>query len=248
MQQIGQEFMEKTQHKHLPASGQRKGLPAPPLELPHDPSQPAIPLPPPKQLGTEPVLLRELIEARRSIRRYADGPISLEELSYLLWCTQGVKEVIPHQATLRTVPSAGARHALETYLLVRRVDELRAGLYRFLAIDHKLAEIATRAGIAEAITDACLGQAFVMTGAVSFIWTAVPYRMAWRYSQRAYRYLHLDAGHVCQNLYLAAESIGCGVCAVAAFDDEALAAALDLDGRQQFPIYLAALGRKASDP
>jgi len=244
MQPIGPEFMEKTRHEHLPVSDQRKGRPAPPLELPHDASKPTVALPPPEDLGVEPVVLGELIEARRSVREYARRPISLEELSYLLWCTQGVKSTVAGQLTLRTVPSAGARHAFETYLLVHRVEHLRPGLYRFLAIDHKLAEVTTAAGVGEAVTDACFGQEFVLTAAATFIWAAVPYRMAWRYSQRAYRYLHLDAGHVCQNLYLAGESIGCGVCAVAAFDDEALAAALGLDGREQFPIYLAALGRK----
>ncbi|MGB2822060.1 MAG: SagB/ThcOx family dehydrogenase [Phycisphaerae bacterium] len=244
MQGIGQEFMEKTRHQFLAVSGQRKGVPAPPLEVPHDASQPTVELPPPNRLEVAPVILRELIEARRSVREYAGLPVSLEELSYLLWCTQGVKEVVPGRVTLRTVPSAGARHAFETYLLVNRVERLAPGLYRFLAVDHQLAEIVTHADIADTVTRACFGQDFVMTGAVTFIWSAVPYRMAWRYSQRAYRYLHLDAGHVCQNLYLAAESVGCGVCAIAAFDDEALAAALGLDGTRQFPIYLASLGRK----
>jgi len=244
MQPIGPEFMEKTRYRHLPPSDQQRHLPAPPLELPRDPSQPTVALPPPTRLESRPLVLRELIERRRSVRQYADRPIRLEELSYLLWCTQGVPQAAGGRARLRTVPSAGGRHAFETYLLVHRVDGLVAGLYRFLAMDHALAEVSTDPRIAEAVTDACLGQDFVRSGAVTFVWSAVPYRMTWRYGQRGYRYLHLDAGHVCQNLYLAAESIGCGVCAVAAFDDEALAAALGLDGRQQFPIYVAAVGRK----
>ena len=68
--------------------------------------------------------------------------------------------------------------------------------------------------------------------------------MSWRYGQRGYRYLHLDAGHACQNLYLAAEAIGCGACAIAAFSDEAVDELLGLDGQSRFTIYLAAVGRR----
>ena len=79
---------------------------------------------------------------------------------------------------------------------------------------------------------------------VVFLWTAVPYRMTWRYGERGYRDLHLDAGHVCQNLYLAAEAVGCGVCAIAAFDDDVMNDLLGIDGNDQFLIYLATAGKK----
>ena len=93
------------------------------------------------------------------------------------------------------------------------------------------------------IVAACLDQGMVTASAVTFIWTAVTYRMAWRYGQRGYRYLHLDAGHVGQNLYLTAEALGLGAVAVAAFDDEAMNAACGLDGAERFVIYLAPVGR-----
>ena len=169
--------------------------------------------------------------------------MTLAELSWLLWCTQGVKEVIPHQATLRTVPSAGARHALESYLLVNRVAGLRPGLYRFVAVGHQLLEIHGPKEAGLLIREACLGQEMVTASAVTFIWTAVIRRMTWRYGARGYRYIFLDAGHACQNLYLAAQEIGCGVCAVAAFDDEAMNRTLNLDGEEQFTLYLATLGK-----
>jgi len=244
MSQIGREFMERTRYDHLPPADQRKGVPAPPLELPRDPSQPVTELPGPAELAIQPLVLRELIERRRSVRKYAAKPLGLAELSYLLWCTQGVKEVVANHATLRTVPSAGARHAFETYLLVNRVESLGGGIYRYLALDHQLATVSVAPDAGERIARACFDQRFVVTGAVTFLWSAVAYRMTWRYSQRGYRYLHLDAGHVCQNLYLAAESIGCGVCAIAAFDDDALNAAVGLDGADEFAIYLAAVGTK----
>jgi SagB-type dehydrogenase family enzyme len=142
------------------------------------------------------------------------------------------------------VPSAGARHAFETYLLVKRVEGLEPGLYRYLAIEHTLIELDLTAELTEQIMHACLEQKQVRNSAVTFMWIAVLERMAWRYSERGYRELHKDAGHVCQNLYLAAEAVDCGACAIGAFDEEQLNRLLKLDGEQLFAIYLASLGKK----
>jgi SagB-type dehydrogenase family enzyme len=121
---------------------------------------------------------------------------------------------------------------------------LAPGLYRFAASEHALVNLEFAADINEQVTHACTDQNQVRTSAATFIWVAVTERMIWRYSQRGYRYLHLDAGHVCQNLYLAAEQIGCGVCAIAAFDDDLLNATLNLDGEKLFAIYVASLGKR----
>ena len=244
MSGIGKEFMEKTQYRYLGRPDQSMGYPNPPLELGAEDTGRIIDLPQPEDVQVHDIGLRRAIEKRTSIRNYSREPLSLEELSYLLWCTQGVKEVVRDVATFRTVPSAGARHALETYILANNVQGLEKGLYRFLPIEHKLAEINMGKDIANQIGHACLDQPFVKTSAATFIWTAVPYRMAWRYGQRGYRYLHLDAGHVCQNLYLSASSVGCGVCAIAAFLDEELNPALGIDGENEFAIYVATVGKK----
>lgn len=241
---IGKTFMERTKYHHMGPSDQMQGRPQPPLELAYDRSKPLIDLPDPQTIDLGHTSLREAIDNRRSVRQYAPKPLTMEELSYLLWCTQGVKGLIERRATLRTVPSAGARHALETYLLANQVEGLNPGIYRFLAIDHQLVPIDTDPGIADPIVAACLGQSFVKTDAVTFFWTAVAYRMKWRYGERGYRYLHIDAGHVCQNLYLSAEAIDCGVCAIAAFNDDQLNHLLGLDGEEQFVIYLATVGKK----
>lgn len=174
---------------------------------------------------------------------YAPASLALAEISYLLWCTQGVMKAT-RGATLRTVPSAGARHAFETYLLANRVEGLTPRLYHFLAGEHALQPRPGTEGIAPALARACLDQEMLETCAVAFVWVAVASRMTWRYGQRGYRYLHLDAGHVCQNLYLAAESLDCGACAIAAFDDDAVNGLLGVDGEEQFAIYLATVGRK----
>ncbi|MHA1954726.1 MAG: SagB/ThcOx family dehydrogenase, partial [Candidatus Heimdallarchaeaceae archaeon] len=161
-----------------------------------------------------------------------------------LWSTQGVKEVREETATLRTVPSAGARHAFETFLLVNNVECLDSGIYRYVALEHKLVEYIFEEGIADKIAKAAYDQNMVKNGSVTFIWVAVPYRMCWRYVERGYRYLHIDVGHVCQNLYLAAGNINAGVCAIGAFYDDPINELLRLDGEEEFVIYLASVGKK----
>jgi SagB-type dehydrogenase family enzyme len=240
----GRKFMEKTKYKYLEKSDQVKGLPQPPLALSPAKDKPVHRLPDPREVPRRAVDIWDAINNRVSVRAYSEEPLSLGELSYLLWCTQGVKEVTDRAATLRTVPSAGARHCFETYVLVNMVEGLKQGLYRFLATEHSLQEVDTDPGIAERVTQACFNQRFVMQSVATFIWTAVAYRMMWRYGERGYRYMHLDAGHVCQNLYLAAEAIGCGACAIAAFHDDALNEVLQIDGVEQFAVYVGVLGKK----
>ncbi len=241
---IGRQFMLETQYRYMPPSAQSQGLPQPPLELPYDVTQRPVDLPAPDALALDPLDLRDLITRRATLRNYAPATVSLEELSLLLWCTQGVKAHRGSYATLRTVPSAGARHAFETLLLVNQVDGLEPGVYRYVASVHKLLRLPLEGDLNARLTKACLNQEQIARSAVTFFWVAVAERMTWRYGERGYRYLLLDAGHVCQNLYLAAEALGCGVCAIAAFDDEALNAALHLDGEVQFAVYVASLGRR----
>ncbi len=242
---IGREVMEKTKYRYLKQSDQDRKLPQPPLEIPPDPDKPVINLPGPETIQVPPLDLRTAIERRRSVRSYARQPISLSELAFLLWCTQGVQRVSGTYATFRTVPSAGARHALETYLLINDVEGLEPGLYRYLALSHRVQQLDTDPTLPIRITKACLDQQFILKSGVTFLWVAVPYRMTWRYSERGYRELHKDAGHACQNLYLSAEAAGCSVCAVAAYDDDAMNAILNINGIDQFLIYLATVGKRA---
>jgi len=243
MNSIGTEFIEKTKFKHLDRSDQFRNLPQPPLEMEYGTTRPVIDLPAPENITIRSFDLRLAIEARRSIRNYSQVPLTIEELSYLLWVTQGVVKVTPG-ATFRNVPSAGARHAFETYLLINNVRDIPEGMYRFLAIDHKLVKINSNPDIADRIMQGCLEQDFIRKSAVTFIWVADVYRMKWRYGERGYRYLHIDAGHACQNLYLGAGSLDCGVCAIAAFSDDYMNDLLDLDGVKQFVIYVATVGKK----
>jgi SagB-type dehydrogenase family enzyme len=244
-EEIGRKFVEKTKYRHVGSSDQQKGLPQPPLELPWDAFAETVELPRREELDVGKVDLAEAVLKRESVREYGPAPLSFKEMRFLLRCTQGVKRVVPGVATFRAVPSAGARHALETYILANRVEGLSPGLYRFLAIERKIVKLSAAGDLAERLTEACLGQSFVKSCAAVFIWVADVYRMTYRYGQRGYRYLYLDAGHVCQNLYLAAEAIDAGVCAIGAFDDERVDKLLGLNGKDQFAIYMATVGKKA---
>ncbi len=241
---IGREFMRKTCYAFLPESPQRQGVPLPPLELAYPADAKLIDLPAPEDIHVPELDLRTAIEQRATLRTYSEGSLTLEELSFLLWCTQGIKRITERPVTFRTVPSAGSRHAFETFMLINRVEGIEPGLYRYIALEHALLRLDAPADINERLTRACHEQNQVRTSAVTFFWVAVVERMTWRYPERGYRYLLLDAGHVCQNLYLAAEAVGCGVCAIAAYDDDQVNAELNLDGEAHFTVYIGSLGKR----
>ena len=243
---IGREFLEKTEYRHLTPSDQKRGVPQPPLQVRLGEGE-VVELPDPQGAADGGASLREAIETRRSLREYSDAPLALAELSYLLWSTQGVSRAIPDRATFRTVPSAGARHAFETILMANRVDGLAAETYQYLALEHRLMRLDSSPGLAGRMAEACLGQKMVQDSAATFVWVADRHRMTWRYGERGVRYLFLDAGHVCQNLYLVAESIGAGACAIGAFDDGRVNELLGLDGFERFVVYLASVGRRVAE-
>ncbi len=135
--------MEKTKYRYLTPQTRKSTCSSRPFELPPDPEKPIFDLPKPETIKVPPRDLRTAIEERHSVRTYAKEPLTLPELAFLLWCTQGVKKVAGTYATFRTVPSAGARHALETWLLINGVEGLEPGLYRYLALSHRLQQVDT---------------------------------------------------------------------------------------------------------
>ncbi len=229
-----------------------EGSPAPLPEKPVPAGAKVIKLPEPGLLPDKQVDFLQLIELRTSQRDYGDKALTLAELSYLLWCTQGVKMPGKKNGSLRNVPSAGARHAFETYLFIQNVEGLRPGLYRFLPFEHMLYPIqrrmddeASAAAWEQFTTDFIASfytQKAVRESAVTFVWSAMQRRLTNQYGMRAYRYLFLDAGHVCQNLYLAAETLKFGTCALGAWSDEKINHILQLDGKEEFAVYAASVG------
>ena len=226
-------------------SDQAKNLPYPALQKPlPEGDLILIDLPEPNpDLPLKPGFHQLLLE-RQSRRKFSGESLSPEELSYLLWATQGVvAQLGMGYASRRTVPSAGARHPFETYLAINRVGELEPGIYRYLPFSHQLYFQEAAENLPELLTAANLGQKFVGNAAVVFAWSCIPYRAEWRYMGYAHKNMLLDAGHVCQNLYLAAEALGLGTCAVGAYDQAAMDALLELDGGDEYTIYLAPVGK-----
>lgn len=161
----------------------------------------------------------------------------------LLWATQGVRSVVHEAAVLRTVPSAGCRHPFETYIAALRIDGLAPALYRYLPLEHGLILEKESEGLAASLVAAAHGQNFVAQAACCFIWSALPARTEWRYAEASYKVIALDAGHVCQNLYLACEAIGAGTCAIAAYRQDLMDELLGVDGDDEFAIYIAPVGK-----
>lgn len=243
----GLNFIQQSENRNLEPSAEGRGIPQPPLEMPYDPEAAIIVLKPVTDLDIPKTDLLSVIESRHTLRRYSNVPLSLDELTFLLWCSQGVRRVTSRPVTMRSVPSGGARHPFETFLVISNVDGLAPGIYRYLAIEHSLLQIAAGSDFAEKISETCLKQSHIRDCPVSFWWCAVPERTTWRYSTRGYRYLLIDAGHICQNLYLAAGAIDCGVCAIGAFDDAGLNAFWNVNGTDQFFVYGATLGKRPAD-
>jgi SagB-type dehydrogenase family enzyme len=224
---------------------QHKGVPAPPVEKPYDSNARRIELSKSDQ-WTQNIDKKDLFSAmsnRRSRRKFTSNELCVDELAFLLWATQGIRRPAGGNLAYRTVPSAGARHSFETYLFVMRVEGIQQGLYRYLPVSNELLFVAEVENMEMRLARACLGQSFVAKGAVTFVWTTIPYRMEWRYSLAAHRVILIDAGHVCQNLYLACEAIAAGTCAVAAYDQELLDKLLNIDGMDEFSVYLAPVGK-----
>ncbi len=223
---------------------QYQGIAPPPVQKPHRQEQKLISLPTQEKWsslrGTD---LLDAISNRKSQRRYRAEVLSLTELSFLLWSTQGIKEELGLGTALRTVPSAGCRHPFETYLLILNVEGLEVGVYRYLPIEHALILENKDEDLVEKIAPATLGQVFTAAAPVVFVWSALPYRSEWRYTSAAHRVILMDVGHVCQNLYLACEAVGCGTCAIAAYNQELMDQLLGVDGEDEFTIYMAPVGK-----
>jgi SagB-type dehydrogenase family enzyme len=162
---------------------------------------------------------------RKSRRKFSGEALTLDELSFLLWASQGVRGAREDRFILRTVPSGGSRHPLDTHIYARQVSGLAPGLYRFLPVEHALILSSPASAEMDAAFDAALFEQLWNCAAL-FVWTAVPYRTEWRYTTSAAKIILLDAGHACQALYSACEALGLGTCAIGAYDQLPLDKAL----------------------
>jgi SagB-type dehydrogenase family enzyme len=236
-QSIGDRFQQETKYHRdrMPASGpNRAGEPNLYKEYP---GSRRIELPKPK---AAPAPLHELLMNRKSVRDFADTPISTEQLSYLLWASTGIqRRERGHE--FRTAPSAGARYPIETYIAANSVQGLPTGLYHYAIQQHLLEEL-KQGDCGKAVADAALGQSMCQDAAAVFIWTAVFQRTSWRYGQRAYRYVYLDAGHIAANLALAAVAAGLGSCQIGALYDDEINTIIGVGGTDETVLYMSAVG------
>ena len=200
---------------------------------------PKAKLPAPERAGGMPVW--EAVGRRRSVRDFRRSPVSTEDLSQLLWASQGVTKVMGEYA-LRSAPSAGALYPVETYLSVQMVEGIEPGIYHYGVREHEL-ELLQPGDFRAEVAKAALDQGFLAEAAVVFAWTAVFARSKWKYKERAYRYVYLDAGHIAQSVALAAVALGLGSCQIAALYDDEVNAILGVDGKEESVVYMTAIGR-----
>lgn len=236
------QFMKSDFGKLTFESDQKKKLPQPPLSKPASGAETVKLTMDFSQVITNSNYL-SLLQERKSVRVYKQEAMTLDQLAFLLWSTQGVTGIRGNQyAALRPVPSAGARHPFETYLAVFHVEGLKKGIYHYLPMDHTLEFVAAVEDLEEQVSASLCGQGWAAKGAVTFFYTVVPYRSEWRYSIESHRVMLLDAGHLMQNLYLSSHAIGCGTCAIAAFDQNTADRLLLVDGQDEFVVYAAPVG------
>ncbi|MEN3037072.1 MAG: SagB/ThcOx family dehydrogenase [Candidatus Methanosuratincola petrocarbonis] len=237
---IGYLFQQETKHwRDRPGGGMvdwRK-KPSPYKEYPgsEEIALPAFPIPA--------ATLEWCIRTRRSIREYSPEPVSLDQISFMLWASTGLRERTGGYE-FRTAPSAGALYPVETYLLVNNCSGLKNGIYHYSVRRHSL-ETVKQGDFGERLAHASLGQPMCAEAPCVFMWSAVFSRSEWKYKDRAYRYVYLEAGHIAQNLALAAVSLGLGTCQIAAFLDDEVNKLIGLDGAEESVIYMSSVGRPA---
>ena len=202
------------------------------------PAAPKVPLDPP-QIG-DGASLWAVLRKRRSVRHFRAEPMTKSALSQLLWAAQGITA---QEGGRRAAPSAGALYPVETYVVINSVTDVEPGVYHYAVGTHELDQL--RAGdFRTAVAQAALDQEMAYHANVVFIWTAVFERSRWKYKQRAYRYVYLDAGHIAQNVALAAVAQDLGSCQIAALYDDEVNELVGADGIEESVVYMTVVGKE----
>ena len=182
-----------------------------------------------------------VIKSRHSTRKFSNEPLSIMDLSMFLFGISGLSRIFPQYA-FRTVPSAGGLYPIETYAAINNITGLEKGIYHYEVQDHTLS-LLKKGDFRKEVAEGCLDQKIAYDSAVNFIWTAMIDRSRWKYLQRCYRYIYLDAGHIGQNFYLVAEALNLGACTIGAIYDDELNHLLEIDGKNETTIYVGVVGK-----
>ncbi|MCK9377099.1 MAG: SagB/ThcOx family dehydrogenase [Syntrophobacterales bacterium] len=237
---IGRRYLEETRYRRRSMGERSLAYPRAPLYKEYPEAAQRLSLAP--EAGRLPADLWQAVAARRSQRNYVDRPLTPAELAALLWATQGMTGCMGGYH-FRAAPSAGALYPVETYLAVHRVEGVTPGIWHFQVVDFAL-ELVAAGDFRQDLAAAGLSQSFLGEAGAVFIWTGVLNRARWKYRERAVRYLFLDAGHICQNLMLAATALNLGVCPVGAFFDDEVERLVGVDQQDEVALYLASVGAR----
>ena len=238
MSETGDRFQQETKYEPGKMPEHRLDWEAKPNAYKEYPQAEKIELP-----AFEPARVMSLdktLKQRKSIRNFQNRPISKGQLAYLLWASTGIQRV-EDGYEFRTAPSAGALYPIETYVVVNNVKSLEPGVYHYSIRAHQLEQLIQR-DLRQQIAAVALGQGMCATAAAVFIFSAVFERCKWKYGQRAYRYIYLDAGHIAENLALAAVSLNLGTCEIGALYDDNVNAIIGINGSEESTICMAAIG------
>jgi len=235
----GDQFQAETKYGRDRLPGGRLDGSSKPDTYKRYPAAKRVGLPPPQtEGGTD---LWRVLATRRSMRRFQAAPLALAELSQLLWAAQGITKRTEGYG-FRAAPSAGALYPVETYLVIHSVAGVEPGVYHYAVETHELEQLRSGDYRLE-VAAAALDQGMAAQASVVFVWTAVFARSKWKYHQRAYRYVYLDAGHIAAHVSLAAVALGLGSCQVAALYDDESNALLGVDGEEESTLYMTVVGR-----
>lgn len=202
------------------------------------PGSPETGLPPPA--FPDGIDLKEVVSRRRSVRAFSKRPVTLAQLSTMLWASAGITRRAAG-SEYRAAPSAGALYPVETYLVANNVEGVEPGLYHYPVKRHVLEQL-RKGELGSAAAEAALDQNMASEAAVDFIWTAIFERSVWKYRQRAFRYVYLDCGHIAGQLALAAVALGLGSCNIAAIYDGEMNGLLGVDGDEESVLYMCCVG------
>ena len=235
---VGDDFQRETKYTRDKSLGGNLSWADKPEIYKSYPSSKKVQLP--SQMQERTTSFTEVLQKRKSVRVFSNHSLSKIDLAFLLWASTGLQRV-EKGYEFRTAPSAGALYPIETYVVVNNVEDLEKGIYHYDIRNHLLEEIKT-GNFGHELANAALDQKMCATASVVFVWTAFFRRSKWKYAQRAYRYIYLDAGHIAQNFALAAASITCGSCQVGAFFDDEINSILGIDGVEESAICLSVAG------